>query len=175
MLVPIEDILRLKAGDHEVFKKIYNQWSRKVYFYYLKKTSNDEVSRELSQQVFIKLWRYRDAVSTEYTLDQQLFQKARLIYIDWLRAEATQRKHFAGATHIEEEAVTISPVSDIEMQQSIEESLKHLSPKRRKVFELKHIHGYSYKEIAEVLGITVSTVDNHLLKAASQLRKVFNL
>jgi RNA polymerase sigma factor (sigma-70 family) len=172
MHVPIEDILRLKAGDHKVFKKIYDQWSRKVYFYYVKKTGNDDVSRELSQQVFIRLWRYRETISVEYTLDQQLFRKARQIYIDWLRAEATRRKHFADATHIEDEA---SIPADMETRDSIEQSLKHLSPKRRKVFELKHVHGYSYKEIAEVLGISVSTVDNHLLKAASQLRKVFNL
>jgi RNA polymerase sigma-70 factor (ECF subfamily) len=173
--MPFENLLKLKEGDHKVFKKIYEQWNHKVYYYYLKKTDNEDVSKELTQQVFIKLWKFRDSISTEHSLDQQLFQKARLIYIDWLRMEATQRKHFADCTQITDE-LSISPAeSDLEVRQNIEHSLNSLSPKRRKVFELKHIYGYSYKEIAEYLGITIKTVDNHLLKATSQLRKVFNL
>jgi RNA polymerase sigma-19 factor, ECF subfamily len=175
--MPLEDIdiLKLKEGDHRVFQAIYEGWNRKVYFYYLKKTDNEDASKELTQQVFIKLWTYRESVSIVHSIDQQIFQKARLIYIDWLRVEATHRKHFAGGPEITTEISTQSADSNLEDQQDIEYSINRLPPKRRKVFELKHIHGYSYKEIAEHLGITVKTVDNHLLKAASQLRKALNL
>jgi RNA polymerase sigma factor (sigma-70 family) len=172
MNISTDDILRLKEGDHQVFKLIYEASSHKVFFYFLKKTGSEDVSKELGQQVFIKLWTYRQTVSVEYTIDQQLFQKAGLIFIDWLRAEARQRSRFCANADISEEAFQ---TSSNEIRQDIQESLNTLSPKRRKVFELKHIHGYSYKEIADFLGITVRTVDNHLLKATSQLRKVFNL
>ncbi len=173
--MPREDILRLKEGDHKVFEGIYENWSPRVYYYFLKKTGNNESSKELTQQVFIKLWHYRTLLSQEFTLDQQLFQKARLIYIDWLRLQATQRKHFASDHQGEPDAAMDTIASDLEIKLHIEYSINQLPPKRRKVFELKHIHGYSYKEIAEHLGITVKTVDNHLLKATSQLKKVFNL
>jgi RNA polymerase sigma factor (sigma-70 family) len=172
---PFEDISKLKEGNHQVFKMIYEDWSPKVYYYFMKKLNNEEFSKELTQQVFIKLWHYRHLLSTDYTFDQQLFQKARLIYIDWLRSQATQRKHFVSDPALAQEISTDSGGSNFELTQNIASSLESLPPKRRKVFELKHLHGYSYKEIAEHLGITVKTVDNHLLKAASQLKKVFNL
>ncbi len=173
--MPVETILKLKQGDHLIFKMVYEEWSRKVFHYYLGKSDNEEVSKELTQLVFIKFWNYRDSLSTEHSLDQQLFQKARLIYIDWLRAEATRRKYFT--TEIPSETPNAgSPLNvELEIREELEYSMNKLSPKRRKVFELKHIHGFSYKEIADSLGIKAKTVDNHLLKASSQLRKVFNL
>lgn len=169
-----ETIVKLRDGDHCAFNTVYDEWSRKVFFYFFKKTNSDISSQELTQEVFIKLWKYRDSLSIEHTIDQQLFQKARLIYIDWLRMEATQRKHFASSENLHEEQ--LSPVeSTIEIQQHLQHSINTLSPQRKKVFELKHVYGYSYKEIANYLGITVKTVDNHLLKATSHLRKVFHL
>jgi RNA polymerase sigma-70 factor (ECF subfamily) len=171
----LENILKLKEGDHQVFQAIYEEWHRKLYYYYMRKTNNEDVSKDLTQQVFIKLWNYRSSVSTEHSIDQQLFQKARLIYIDWLRLQATHRKHFSADPQVTAESGISATESNMEVQQNFEYSLKSLSPKRRKIFELKHIHGYSYKEIAQHLGISVKTVDNHLLKAASHLRKVFNL
>lgn len=45
-----------------------------------------------------------------------------------------------------------------------------LSPVRRKVFVLSKIEGYTYKEIAASLHISIKTVDNHIAQALKQLR-----
>lgn len=165
------DILkRLKCGDHKAFGEVYEAWHRKVYFYFQKLYNDDYVVKELTQQTFIKLWHYRADVSEEISIDRQIFQKARLIYIDWLRKEATYRKHFTP----EEIKELPEIVVEAEMQ-DLKQALNFLPEKRKRVFELKHIYGYSYKEIAEYLGISVKTVDNHLLKATAQLRKAFNI
>lgn len=174
MSISCEHIRQLKNGDHQVFKMIYDTWSGKVYYYFLQKNRDENIAKELTQQVFIKLWKYKESLSPELNIDQQLFQKARLIYIDWLRTEATKRKYFSGSPEDAPE-IMVGPAQDLESQQYINNSLKTLPPKMRKVFELKHLHGFSYKEIAEQLGITTKTVDNHLLKATSHLKKVFNL
>lgn len=169
-----ENLLRLKDGNHQVFNAIYEEWHRKVFYYFLQKTNDENAAQELTQQTFIKFWKYRSLLTFEHTLEQQLFQKARLIFIDWLRKEATYRKYFSQDTG-HTTASDLYTETNIEFRNTIEQSLKKLPPKRRKAFELKYIHGYSYREIAEFMGITVKTVDNHLLKASSQLKKVFNL
>lgn len=161
-------LYKLKCGDHKAFSEIYEGWHKKVYFYFQKLTA-DDTAKELTQQTFIKLWRYRAQVSPDLNADQQLFQKARQIYIDWLRKEASYRKHFTTG-EIQELPAVAAPGEMYDLQKA----LNHLPPKRKKVFELKHIYGYSYKEIAEYLNISVKTVDNHLLKATAQLRKAFN-
>lgn len=141
-----------------------------MFYYFLKKQNDEYVAKELTQLTFIKIWRYRSGISSELSIDQQLFQKARLIYIDWLRKEATYRKHFTS----EEIQRLPAHVNAWEISE-LKQALNFLPEKRKRVFELKHIHGYSYKEIAEYLNISVKTVDNHLLKATAQLRKTFNI
>jgi RNA polymerase sigma factor (sigma-70 family) len=170
-----DNLIKLQNGDPQVFREIYDEWSRKVFFYFLKKTNDDYAAKELTQQTFIKLWQYKDSISTEHSIDQQIFQKARLAFIDWLIKEATHRKYLVYDMPISADVAAHNPETAEALQQHIDLSLKSLPEKRRKVFELKHIHGYSYKEIADFLGISVKTVDNHLLKATAQLKKVFNL
>ena len=172
--MPSEIIQKLKSGDHKVFKAVYEDAHVRVYHYFLNKLHQEDQAKELTQQTFIKLWNYREDLAESLSMDQQLFQKARLVYIDWLRKEATQRKYFS-AELMQEEIQDAQHQPSLESRQKLEWSLRSLPPKRRKVFELKHIHGYSYKEISEFLNISVKTVDNHLLKATVQLKKVFNL
>lgn len=162
-------LYKLKCGDHKAFSEIYEVWHKRVYLYFQNLTADEYTAKELTQQTFIKLWRYRAQVLPDLNADQQLFQKARQIYIDWLRKEATHRKHFTTG-EIQELPAVAAPGEMYDLQKA----LNHLPPKRKKVFELKHIYGYSYKEIAEYLNISVKTVDNHLLKATAQLRKAFN-
>lgn len=174
MRMSFENLQKLKEGDHKVFNTIYEAWNGKVFCYFLQKTNDQNTAQELTQQTFIKFWKYKSQISCELTIDQQLFQKARQIFIDWLRKEATYRKYFSQDMANAQDA-NLHTETNSDFRHNIENSLKSLPPKRRRVFELKHIHGYSYKEIAEFMGITVKTVDNHLLKATSQLKKVLNL
>lgn len=161
---------KLKCGDHKAFSEIYEVWHKKVYLYFKKLTADEYTAKELTQQTFIKLWRYRAKVAPNLSADQQLFQKARQVYIDWLRKEATYRKHF-----ISDELQELPAIAASGEMYDLQKALNNLPPRRKKVFELKHIYGYSYKEIAEYLNISVKTVDNHLLKATAQLRKAVDI
>jgi RNA polymerase sigma-70 factor (family 1) len=165
----------LKTGSHEAFTDIFHHWKQKVYHYFLKKCEQPEVAKDLTQQVFLKLWNYRDQLDEQFSLDQQIFQKARQIYIDWLKKEATYRKHFDGSVQ-QEEFLENQPALgyDPSLRSSLAAAIASLPEKRKKVFELKHVYGFSYQEIADSMGISVRTVDNQLHKALSHLRKVLS-
>lgn len=162
-------LTNLKEGDHQAFTDVYDRWKQKVYHYCLKRTQDPEAAKDLTQQSFIKLWRYRHQLNESISFERQLFQKVRQVYLDWLKKEAQYRKHFSTSQAANDEAgiYQMNP----ELRSSLSAALNQLPEKRKKIFELKHIHGYSYKEIAEALGISIKTVDNQLLKAVSDLRK----
>ncbi len=159
----------LKEGDHQAFTDVYDTWKRKVYHYCLKRTQDTETAKDLTQQSFIKLWKYRSQLDESISLERQLFQKVRQVYLDWLKKEAQYRKHFAESPENKENTsyYQINP----ELRSSLMAALNKLPEKRKKIFELKHIYGYTYKEIAQALGISIKTVDNQLLKAVHELRK----
>ncbi|WP_207510538.1 RNA polymerase sigma factor [Longitalea luteola] len=164
----------LKEGNHNAFTDVFDIWKHKVYSYFLKKTKQAEIAKELTQDTFIKLWKYRAQMDEAMGLDQQIFQKARQVYIDWLRKEASYRQHFYTPENILTQSSSTGHNNSHEIRDAIHSALNRLPEKRKQIFELKHVHGYSYKEIAQLLGISTKTVDSQLLKALSQLRKTLS-
>lgn len=164
-------ISSLKEGNYKAFTEVFDAWKHKVYSYFLKKTKQGDAAKELTQDTFIKLWKYRELMDETVGLDQQIFQKARQIYIDWLRKESSYRQHFDTPENIPFEPSSPINNDSHELRDAIHIALNSLPAKRKQIFELKHVYGYSYKEISKSLGISVKTVDSQLLKALSQLRK----
>ena len=67
--------------------------------------------------------------------------------------------------HIEED------IFNKETRDLLEQAIDQLSPQRKEVFTLCRIEGRSYQEAADLLGISSSTVSNHLVKANSSVRQ----
>lgn len=171
-LVLLEKIMN---GDQKEFNAFYLLWEARIYTYFLNRTGDYVQSQELTQNTFIKLWEYRSTLSTEYNLETQLFRKAKLIYIDWLRLQAAMRKRKNAEVNFAEASVTVNTdTATTSLPEKIEKAISHLPPMRQKVIRLSHIQGYAYKEIAQQLNISEKTVDNHIHKALKQLRQILN-
>lgn len=168
----------IKNNNPEVFEFFFNKYNECLFFYFLKKTKSYPDAEELTQQTFIKFWEYRSSLSTEVPEKIQLFHKARLVLIDWLRKQATMRKLYENLSHQAEPAEELKDNFNYEESEQLIKKL-HLSinklPKtRKKIFELFQFKGYSYKQIATILDISPKTVDNHIYQAMKQLRKMMS-
>lgn len=161
---------QLITGNHKAFRQIYLQWHQRVYYYFLKKVNSPEKAEDLVQLTFIKIWRYREKLSLEHPIEAQLFQTASIIWIDELRRRIRARQHEEISGY--EGNLSDNTRHDIEFsnRQLLKSAISMLSPVRRKVFVLSKIEGYTYKEIAASLHISIKTVDNHIAQALKQLR-----
>ncbi|MCU7693858.1 RNA polymerase sigma factor [Haoranjiania flava] len=167
----VETLHNLKEGSCTAFKTIYQKWKSKVYFYFLSKTKDEEAAKELTQLTFIKLWEYRSSVDIRLSTEQQLFQKARLIFIDHLRKQARERNLYKTDIATIQHHQCYSPHNSYEESDALQLAIESLPKSRQQIFRLKYIQGYSYKEISDHLSISPKTIDNQLLKALKQLRK----
>ena len=165
-------IKAIKNNDSVALKKFFNEYSEPLFYYFLKKTKSYPDAEELVQLTFIKFWQYRHSLSDSVPEKIQLFHKARLVFIDWLRKQSTIKKY---------QGTLESEVIDREEEKyndprikKIYDSIAQLPPKRKAVFELFEFHGYSYKQIAKILHISSKTVDNHISQAIKQIRKMLS-
>ncbi|HEY9260605.1 sigma-70 family RNA polymerase sigma factor, partial [Chitinophaga sp.] len=120
------------------------------------------------QTTFMKLWQYRQSLSENYNLDQHLFSIARTVFVDYLRSKSKQSKVAATADATEPEVLPA-----MVEERSLEQALSQMPAMRKEVFVKHRLQGYSYKEVAEQLSISIKSVDNHLAKAIKQLKKIF--
>jgi len=174
-------MLRAKEDDLTAFEELISLHQKKVanFIYQLLRGSNDV--EDLSQQVFIKLWKSRQSYEPRAKFLTFLFLIAkRLVFNEVKRAH---RKHEQTILDAPEELGGIgyklpsgseSPVEvelKLEKAIAIESAINELSEKARLAIILKKEDQLSYEEIAGVVDVTVPALKSLLFRARSQLKK----
>ena len=166
-LVMITDI---RSGCEKAFLLVYRQFHEKLYFYFLQKTRSEEVSEELVQLTYIKLWQYRQNLNVELPISQQLFRIAKTTLIDVLRKRAANRLisiDNVSQFDVVEEETTLHNEQQVAL---VQESLDHLPPMQRKIVAFR-LEGMTNKEIAGQMAISKKTVENQVNRAIREIRK----
>jgi RNA polymerase sigma-70 factor (family 1) len=164
-------IAALKEGDALIFSELFNEYHQKVYYYTLSKTHSQYIAEETTQLTFIKLWHYRGSLDESLPISQQVFRIAKTTCIDLLRKEAVQLKLLQAKKQPDIQQTNTSEAVEVkELQQKLAAIVQTMPPVRRKVFEMSRYEFRSHKEIAQLLSLSVKTVENHIALALKQLR-----
>ena len=130
------------------------------------------VAEEIVQDVMLELWRRREFLADESSPQAYLFQSTRNRSLNHIRHERVERM---GEPFAAREQTIDAPAQSYLEEEEIQTALKRavgLLPDRcREVFELSRIHNLKYAEIAQVLGISVKTVEAQMGKALRVLRE----
>jgi RNA polymerase sigma-70 factor (ECF subfamily) len=121
---------------------------------------------DLVQDLFVRFWR-RPLVQVE-ELNTYLLRCAGNIAIDHLRNEGTRARLHEEQIPDGPELCSDSPQAALEASidlRHIEAALRGLPEKTRQIFLLNRIHGRKYGEIANVMGLSQSAVEKHMMRA----------
>jgi RNA polymerase sigma factor (sigma-70 family) len=165
----MNNILLIKKGEENAFVEMYHRLNGRVFNFFLKKTREAEVAKDLTQQCFIRIYHYRESLSEQHPLEKQVYIIAKSIYINHLRQE--NRRKIRETDYSVEQADYESD-SRFEINDYLNKITLTLSPVRKKIILLKVHKGLSNKEIAEELAISVKTVENHITKAHQHMRVI---
>ncbi|HEY2726343.1 MAG TPA: sigma-70 family RNA polymerase sigma factor [Parafilimonas sp.] len=160
----------IKNGNADAFEQAFFLYREKLFAYFFKKTKSAEDTKDLIQTTFTRLWQYRKSLSENFLLEQQLFYIARTVFIDYLRKENKLQKIKASAKLHDSEKLQPDYIHEFDLHTQLQAILSAMPLLRKRVFVLHKIEGYSYKEIAGILSISVKSVDNNLAKALKHLR-----
>ena len=167
----MENLAAIRNGDHAAFIRVYEQLHARVFRFFLKRVYFFDTAKDLTQQCFIRVWQYRESLSLEHALEKQVFIIARGLLINHLKKEATQRKLKANVGRLTPERT--EPASDVHLERAnaVNAAIQGLPNTRKRIIILKAFHGYSNKEIAQQLHISIKTVEDHVTKAFRHLRQ----
>ncbi|WP_142526176.1 RNA polymerase sigma factor [Pedobacter westerhofensis] len=160
-------LLALKGGSRSAFLQLYNLHVKKIYAYSLSIIKSPNLAQDITQDVFIKLWETAAQLKPELSLQAYLFTITRNLSLNVLRSAA--KEHWITD---EIAAYALDSAEDgmayTERRQTaalMNDAIAQLPPQRRKIYELCHQEGYSYKQAAEKLGITDGTINSQMVKA----------
>ena len=154
-------------------KSLFNDYRDKILGFFIKFLHDEEMARDLAQDVFLKLFEKKDDLDRISDLDGYIYLMCRNLAFDHLKKAAHDKKYRSFLLNAGRKVhkPEMDRKMDIEYYRTIlEESLKILPDQQRLIFNLSKREGLSHEKIAEMLEISPNTVRNHLYQALKNLR-----
>ncbi len=173
----LTDLIRAAAsGDRRAFEDLVLRKRDRVVRTAYQITGNLEDAKDVAQGVFLRLWRVLQRFDLTKRFDTWLYRITVNAAIDSIRERGPkgtlQALPYDAGEHLRDPASGPDASFDLkQLQGAFFRLAARLAPRQRATFVLKEIEGLETAEIARTLGVTESTVRNHLLQARRILRE----
>jgi len=167
-------LTRLKNGDMLAFDQVYEIYSHKLFSFVFKILKDETDADDIVQEVFVKIWESRDKLKDHKLLNSYIFTIAYNHSISLIRKRISNKKymdHLKNSSVIQTTPTTINEIEYNELASKVEKLIANLPERQKQVYILHREKGLTYPEIAEQMGISKNTVENHMVKALKYLHQ----
>jgi RNA polymerase sigma-70 factor (family 1) len=166
----------IKNGDAAAFKELYNHYKESVFLMVYRRVKDEEESKDIVQEIFLKLWLGRENLAELDNLDYYLFGTARNNVISHYRKKEVQlRGESSLIARLDDlESSADQDILMAELNTKIQEVVDRLPPTMKVCYHLSRAEGKKIKEIANSLNLSEQTVRNNISEALRRLRLGLN-
>jgi len=172
----------MARGDQRAFRELVERYKKKVFYLALDMAGNAVDAEDISQDVFLKVYRSFSTFRRGAKLGSWLYRVTYNASIDHLRSKGLAPEPVAdevlelhgGADQAPAQARASDPVAAAEtsqLQARIAAALEKISPQEKAVFVLRHYEELKLRDIAETLGLSIGSVKSYLFRAVHKLQK----
>lgn len=175
------DILRLaQQGDAAAFERIYRLHSRKVYALCVRMTADRTEAEDLTQEVFLQLFRKIGTFRGESTFSTWLHRISVNIVLMRFRKKGKMETSLDAISNPTDESSTPPrefggpdmQVNGVIDRITLQAAINELPRGYKAMFILRYIQGYKYNEIADILGCSAGNSKSQVYKARMRLREL---
>ncbi len=174
-----------RKGNESAYRELVRRYQRPVFSLIFRMVRDRTLAEDLSQEAFIRAFNAIGTYKTSYKFSNWILKIANNHTIDYLRKRKLETVSIHGSPHaktadeISQSQVVIesrdeNPLEYVEHRElggQIEEAIGNLREEYRTVIVLRHVEGYAYEEIADIMELPLGTVKTYLHRARGELRK----
>lgn len=164
---------RFRQGNQHAFESLFHRYYKALCAFALCYLNSQSEAEEIVQDSMVKLWERRDSFQSVEHLRSFLYLTTRNACLDNIKMEhrRLQRDYRYSLEIVDSELAFEHQIIEAELLADIHSAIECLPPQCRKIFELSFYECMSGKEIAELMNISVSTVNNQKARGITLLRK----
>ncbi len=165
-------ISRLKNGDYPAFSSIFTAYYQDLVIFAARFTYDLNNAEDIVQDTFVRLWEERQFIKVTVSLKSYLLKTVQNKCIDWYRHKKIMKTHIDSVMGNSPQLIydTDSYILHSELQEQIEAALGKLPEEISETFLMNRSKGLKYHEIADLLGVSVRTIEVRIGKALHMLR-----
>jgi RNA polymerase sigma-70 factor (family 1) len=163
---------QIVAGNQDAYRQLFVHYHARLVRFVMTFTRNRELSEEIVSDVFINLWIKRAELGAIQNLNLYIYVAAKNIAYNYLAKLNRQPSGNLDNLEVEMADPFANPAEALitsELNNKIRQAVDSLPPKCKLIFRLIKEDGLTYKETAQLLEISVSTVDNQLVIALKKI------
>lgn len=160
------------GGNEEAFARLFHLYKDKLFLFLYRISGSKETAEDIIQDVFLKMWLQKDRLSAIDNFNAFLFRATRNHMINQLRRMSKER--LARMESLKRKNPVHLPDAQLglkNLQQSLNEIIAQLPPQQQNVYRLSREKNLKQEEIARQLGISISTLQNHLTRALKTIQE----
>lgn len=166
-------IRSLKQGSYSSFTILYNRYIGTLYSFVYKLTGDKDISKDIVQEAFIKVWLNRDNIDEDQSFRNYIFTIARNTLVSELRKNVNKSLSIDSVEDIPfniNEPIENSEYTENQLHK-IQLAKKELPPRQLELFEMNKEEGLSIKEIAKKTNLSEQSVKNQISLAVKKIRQ----
>lgn len=171
----------IRRGDSAAFELTFRRYHRLLCAFAFQYVRSPEIAEDIVGDTFTRLWTDRERLPNPVDLRLYLTMAARNRAISWLRSERVRDRWREGEAQIGPGTERPYILNTAERQldrtalhAAIERAIAHLPDRCREALALRWRHGLSYSDIAEVLGVSIKSVEVYVSRGLAVLREQYH-
>jgi len=162
------------------FDRAYRMYSRRVYSKCLHMVGNEAEAEDLTQEVFLQLFRKMDSFRGESAFTTWLYRIAVNVVLMRLRRKSLNTTSLEEVIEVREGVISLAQVLGTQDRAlataldrlNLERAVSQMPAGYKQVFLMHYVEGYGHREIARMLGLSIGTSKSQLYKARVRLRQL---
>lgn len=164
--------------DEDSYRKLFYHFYPILLTFCTTILNNKEDAEEVVSEVMLKVWTMGEDLDQVENLTVYLFKAARNKAYDLLRKQQRNVSTIAISDHIEEHIIDKNSPESLyasgELEQFISKIIRALPTQAQLVYRLVKEQGLAYKQVTEILGISLNTAETHMRLALKKIRTALN-
>lgn len=161
----------IKSGNISVFEKLFNTHYATLCIYARKMVGDIDEARDIVQNIFVAIYDKRDTLEINTSIKSYLYRSVYHACLNHLKQIKIHDQHHEQLKY----QLPFSDNQDTMVKTELEEKIwmivQNLPEQCRKIFEMNRFEGRKNNEIAQILGISIRTVETQISKALKILRE----
>lgn len=165
-------VQRLIEGDEDAFCELYAAYKNRLIFFAMRFLKSREYAEDIFQDAFTIIWQGRRFINPDASFSSYLYTIVRNRILNQLRdlENQTKLKEQILAQAVDYSNDTSDGILANDLHDLIARAMQQLTARQREIFEMSRRQDMSHREIAEALGISVYTVQEHISTSLRILR-----
>jgi RNA polymerase sigma-70 factor (ECF subfamily) len=169
---PFAELQRIAEGDEQAFRRLFQYYSPRLNQFAYSIVKIKEAAAEIVDDVFIKLWKQREKAPAISNIRVYLYVAVKNSALNYLSSKAylqiTEPFNHIDIELSRDQAPDEKMIS-AELLDKITAAVESLPPRCKMIFKLVREDGLRYKDVAEILNLTVNTVDAQMVIAVKRI------